>query len=127
MPEMKSLNVLCSYFKKKYYRETCLKFYSEFLYCKVAAAQSYTLGNILIQLTVIVTRKVILHLDNEDQAIFLPTVINSKLVPELNFKENITSIIGYLTSKSSLRITTRNNHCRHIRQITNRMQVTLYK
>lgn len=64
----------------------CLNFYPEFLYYKVAAAQSYTLGNILIQLTITVTRKVVLHLDNEDQAIFLPTVINSKLVPELNFK-----------------------------------------
>lgn len=76
----------------------CLKFYPECLDFKVAAAQSYTLGNKLIQLTIIVTRKVILHLDNEDQAIFLPTVTNSKLVPELNFKENIPSIVGYLTT-----------------------------
>lgn len=79
-----------------------LKFYPECLYFKVAAAQSYTLGNKLIQLTLRVTRKVILHLDNEDQAIFLPTVINSKLVPELNIKENIESIVGHMTPKSPI-------------------------
>lgn len=47
----------------------CLKFYPECLYFKVAAAQLYPLGNKLLQLTIIVTRKVILHLDNEDPAI----------------------------------------------------------
>lgn len=61
-----------------YYREMCLKFYPECLYFKVAAAQSYTFGNKLIQLAIIVTRKVILHLDNEGPEILLPTEINSK-------------------------------------------------
>jgi len=33
-----------------------------------------------------VTRKVILHLDNADQAIFVPTVMNRKLFPELKIQ-----------------------------------------
>lgn len=46
----------------------------------------------LILLTIMVTREVILHLDNADQAIFIPIVINSKLFPELNLKEKLQEL-----------------------------------
>lgn len=54
--------------------------------CKVTGAQSNTLGNMLILLTIMMTRKVILHLDNADQGIFIAIVINTTLFPELKIQ-----------------------------------------
>lgn len=78
----------------------------------------------LIVLTGIVTRKVILHLDDVVQAVFIPLVIKLKLFLELNFKEK-KILEGYLTPKISLKTLTRNTHCRHSSQVKTRMVDTL--
>lgn len=53
---------------------------------------------------ILVTRKIILCLDDVVQVIFIPRVIKSKLFPELNLKGKITTVEGYLASKISLKI-----------------------